>query len=131
MPTFRVEITPMGKPRMTQRDKWLNPPRPCIADYRAYEQIVGLTANTKNFQLPDSGFTMRFYFPTDKVARWGKAHQNKPDLDNCIKAVFDILREEDQKVCGFRACKFWAKVGALEIEVPEGKVDFWGESLFR
>jgi Holliday junction resolvase RusA-like endonuclease len=37
----------------------------------------------------------------------GQHHYDKPDLDNCIKAVLDSLLENDQIIAKIEAEKFW------------------------
>lgn len=48
------EITPIGKPRMTQRDRWHK--RPATAAYWAYKEQVRLLG----IRLPESGYHVTF-----------------------------------------------------------------------
>lgn len=112
------QITPIGKPRMTQRDKWLNPPRKCVAEYWRYKdnlRMMGLT-------LPLDGYWLIFRLPMPN--RWskrkkqtmeGKRHESRPDKDNLEKSVLDALYEEDSHVwCG--GCeKVWGYEGSIEV----------------
>ena len=44
-----------------------------------------------------------------------KPHQQKPDIDNLIKAVLDALLEDDCAVWMVEACKVWSDKGGIEI----------------
>jgi hypothetical protein len=48
---YEFGVTPMGKPRMTQRDKWLNPPRVPITKYRLVKQGIEAYALMHKFVL--------------------------------------------------------------------------------
>ena len=45
------EIKPLGKPRMTQRDRWAK--RPCVNRYYAYKDHLTLLANKEQYTVPD------------------------------------------------------------------------------
>lgn len=47
----------------------------------------------------------------------GKIHREKPDLDNCEKAVMDALIEEDKAVAGILAWKYWDDGQGSRIEI--------------
>lgn len=38
----------------------------------------------------------------------GKAHKQKPDIDNLIKTFLDALLEDDSRVSSIAATKVWA-----------------------
>ena len=110
-------ITPVPKPRMTQRDKWAK--RPAVLRYRAFCDEVRLNGVT----LPNAGARGEFHLPMPKS--WskkkrdkmdGKPHQQKPDLDNMIKSLLDSIHKEDCGVHDISACKRWAKSGAITIK---------------
>jgi len=112
-------ITPVAKCRQTQRDRWLNPPRPCVAKYRAFKDEVRL----KGVGLPESGFHILFMLPIPKS--WSnqkqqemcmKPHQVRPDLDNLCKALFDATYQEDSVIWDYRATKLWGKEGSITIQ---------------
>lgn len=119
--TFR--ITPLGKPRMVTSDKWKK--RKCIEKYWAYKDEILVQAN--GFILPDSNFRIVFYFPMPKS--WSKKkkkeilnkpHKQKPDADNCLKAIQDILCKEDKYIWDVRITKIWSDIGQIDIyEISE------------
>ncbi len=45
----------------------------------------------------------------------GKPHQQRPDIDNLVKAFLDALCEEDSYVYDIRARKFWSNTGYILI----------------
>ena len=45
----------------------------------------------------------------------GDFHNQKPDIDNLIKAVLDALMAEDCRVHTVFARKFWAEEGGIVI----------------
>ncbi len=113
-------LTPIPKPRMTQRDVWAK--RPCVLRYRAFCDELRLHAKAQGFTLPER-FAIRFWMPMPKS--WSEAkkakmlhkpHQQKPDLSNLLKAVEDALLDEDERIYEVHASKRWAAIGAIEIE---------------
>jgi len=115
-----AEITPNTKPRMTQSDKWKK--RPCVMQYRAFCDDLRWQAQIQRFDLSGS-FKICFYF--EMPAKWsdrkksqmlGKPHQLTPDLDNLLKAVNDVLLEQDKIIYKINACKIWGKTGKIVIE---------------
>jgi len=93
-------LTPIPKPRMTQRDVWAK--RPCVLRYRAFCDELRLHAKAQGFTLPER-FEIRFWMPmpkswteTFKAKMLHTPHQQKPDLSNLLKAVEDALLDEDE-----------------------------------
>lgn len=119
MKTIHIQVAPVSAPRQVRSDKWKNPPRPCVARYRAFRDEI------ERYQLElDSPFSVIFKIPMPKSWSkrkkeiWdGKPHMNKPDLDNLIKALLDsVYRDSDDKhIWSFNAQKFWAYEGAIEV----------------
>ncbi|MFG6090746.1 RusA family crossover junction endodeoxyribonuclease [Enterobacter soli] len=110
------EITPIGKPRMTQRDRWHK--RPATAAYWAFKEQVRLLG----ISLPESGYHVTFVIPMPKS--WsqkkraqlnGQAHQNKPDKDNLEKALLDAIFDDDSRVWDGRVTKVWGEKGQIII----------------
>jgi len=108
----RFHIEPMGKPRMTQRDVWKK--RPAVLRYRAFKDY--LNDNSKGFKLPDK-FTILFCVPFPKSYSkkkckelFLKPHQEKPDVDNMLKAIMDagIGRNDDKNVYCVKMKKVWS-----------------------
>lgn len=98
--SFTIYGAPLGKPRMTRRDKWKQ--RPCVMRYRAWADKAREAAG----ELPKNiiGLSWVAYLPMPKS--WSKAkrermrgqlHQQKPDRDNIDKAILDALLKSD---CG-------------------------------
>lgn len=117
---FYAPINPMGKPRMTRSDKWKK--RPAVVAYRAFAD--GLRYYAKGFKVPDSNFSLSFEMPMPpswsqkkRAEMDGKPHQQKPDIDNLIKAVLDALCEEDCTIWQIAGAeKRWSETGAIKLE---------------
>lgn len=116
---FQVFIDPIGKPRMTQRDKWQQ--RPCVIRYRAFCDKLRQSFAAQRISLPDA---FQIQFTIEMPASWskkkrlemnGRPHQTKPDLDNMLKAVCDALRKDDSPIHAWTATKIWGKCGMIEI----------------
>lgn len=117
---YEFLVTPIGKPRMTQRDKWLNPPRKEVLNYRLGKKGMEAFALMTKFSL---GNTLDCVFHIPMPESWsGKKkermaltpHESKPDLDNILKFVLDtLLPEGDQKVHTITARKIWDYEGKI------------------
>ncbi|MEL0577036.1 RusA family crossover junction endodeoxyribonuclease [Pectobacterium punjabense] len=110
-------IVPLGKPRMTQRDKWQK--RPPVLRYRAFCDEVRLNKIT----LPEGGWHVTFVLPMppswSKKKRSemnGKPHQQKPDKDNLEKALLDAIFDDDSRIWDGRVSKIWGEFGKIIIE---------------
>ncbi len=117
-------ISPIGKPRMTARDRWGTNKRPAVIRYHAFKDELNLKANLLQFQLPDE-FEIEFHVPMP--ASWstkrqatmnGQPHQSKPDADNMAKAVMDSLRQDDSGIWSITIRKYWANKGHITIITP-------------
>jgi len=112
------EITPVAKPRMTRRDKWLSPPRPGVAKYwRFCDQI-----KANRVDLPKQGAHVTFIMPMPKS--WskkkkglmcGEFHEQTPDLDNLLKALGDAVYSQDKDISDIHVSKIWGTRGAIII----------------
>ena len=109
-------ISPVAKPRMTQRDKWAK--RPAVMKYRAFCDKVRLN----DLLLPDCGADIVFGIPMPKSwsakkkqAMNRSPHQQTPDLDNLLKALCDAVHKEDKHIWQYSAGKVWAETGYIEI----------------
>lgn len=108
-------ITPIAKPRMTQRDKWAK--RPCVEKYWAFkDECLG-----KGVSVPDSS-CICFMIPMPKswskekrAEMYCKPHTQKPDIDNLVKGILDAVYEDDSCVHEIHAKKLWAHEGAILI----------------
>ncbi len=110
------DITPVSKPRMTQRDRWAK--RPATAAYWAFKDEVRLLG----IALPESGWHVTFVIPMP--ASWsqkkraehnGMPHQKKPDKDNLEKALLDAIFDDDSRVWDGRVTKLWGEKGQIII----------------
>lgn len=102
---------PIGKPRQTQRDKWQQ--RPCVVAYRLWADRARIAARGK---IPEEieGVVIRFFFAmpntwdsTKRLHHDGKPHEQKPDIDNCVKSVLDSLLDNDEIISRLEARKIW------------------------
>jgi Holliday junction resolvase RusA-like endonuclease len=87
----------IGKPRMTQSDKWKNPPRPAVSRWYAFKDHFYLTARAAGYH-PDYKINQCHvvaYLPGKKGIPPGAPHQSAPDADNIFKAVLDALTIND------------------------------------
>jgi len=136
------DIIPVAKPRMTQRDRWLNPPRPAVARYRAYCDELTLKMNILGFELPESNYWITFYLPMakswskdKKEAHEGQRHQQTPDKDNLEKAFLDALFKEDCRVWDGRVTKRWSVNPRIEIatcaelDYFKKRADYWDKTI--
>ena len=115
---IELKIKPVSKPRMTQRDKWSS--RPCVERYFKFKEELNLL--WKEREVPERCYLI-FFIPMPKS--WskkkkqemnGKPHQQKPDLDNLVKAFFDSLLAEDSQIYEIKASKFWNTEGKILVE---------------
>jgi len=111
--------TIMAKPRMTKSDKWNQ--RPATSKYWAFKDLLTMQARIQGFVLSDQ-IKIVAHLPMPKS--WSKKkrgefafepHQQKPDIDNIIKSVQDILMKEDSTIWEVHALKYWT-------EAPGGKL---------
>ena len=114
---MKLLIEPVPKPRMTRRDKWSE--RPCVVRYYQFKDELNLLwGNREIFQpchlifhlpMPDS------WSKKKKAEMLGRPHQQKPDIDNLIKAFFDCLLVEDSHIYDVRGTKYWSDAGSIEV----------------
>lgn len=105
-----IQVIPMcgvGKPRMTQRDRWQK--RPSVLRYRAFCDELRL----RGAQLPNR-YGLIFILPmltswsaTMKAAMNGTPHLRRPDKDNLEKAVADALKPRDETIWDGAVLKYW------------------------
>lgn len=113
-----VPVTPVAKPRMTQRDKWKK--RPVVMAYRAF--CDSLREHVGTYELPER-FHVTFHVPiprswsmAKKERTVGSPHRQRPDVDNFLKALADALCAEDSHLWDVRATKVWSRDGRIVIE---------------
>lgn len=117
---MRHDICPAPKPRMTQRDRWAQ--RPAVLRYRAFCDEV----RAAGVEIPESGAHLVFVLPMPKswskkkrAAMNGKPHQQKPDVDNLLKAVLDAVHSDDAHIWSISAAKLWGEVGSITITTEQ------------
>lgn len=108
----------VGKPRMTQRDKWQQ--RPCVMHYRAFADA--LREKLKGIEFPEE-HCLIFRFATKNRKLWGEFKRTRPDADNLLKSILDVLFKEDSHICDGRVIKVWAEHDAIEIYKLVSEVD--------
>lgn len=106
----KLDVVPMGKPRMTQRDRWKQ--RPVVLRYHTYCDELRL--RLPGYELPPHLY-ISFYIPMPPS--WSKKkretmneqpHQQKPDIDNLAKAFMDAFKSDDSHVHHLEAAKVWS-----------------------
>lgn len=114
-----IPITPVGKPRLTRRDRWAA--RPIVERYYAFCNELRLKFK---HDLPEV-LILEFRLPMPaswskrkKAAHLGKPHQQKPDIDNLCKAVMDALSADDSYIYILHATKIWGDVPGIDILLP-------------
>lgn len=125
---IEIPLSPVTKPRMTQRDRWYTNPdhidpkkrqRPAVARYNQYKKDL---ASLVKGEL-DPCFDIDFLVPMPKS--WsakkkaemdGKPMQDKPDIDNFLKAFMDAMCSDDSYVYDAHPRKYWAYEGKIILE---------------
>ena len=111
-----IPINPIPKPRMTRSDKWKK--RPCVVKYWEFKESLekfylrhenGQIAITFNIPVPKSWSNKK------KFEMIGQPHQQKPDIDNLVKAYMDAVLPEDEHIYQIFADKYWSKNGSIEV----------------
>jgi len=120
MSILDVAINPIGKCRMTQRDKWVK--RDCVERYYSFKDTIRLEARKQKFELSNC-FKIVFVIPMPKswsnkkrTEMYLRHHQQKPDIDNLLKAVMDSLLADDSCVYHVDIRKWWGYEGKIIIE---------------
>lgn len=109
-------ITPVPKPRMTQRDKWKK--RKSVENYWAFKDAV----RQVGVFLPTHGAQVIFVIPMP--GSWSKKkqeihhsqpHQQQPDTSNLLKSLEDAVYDEDSHIWDIQATKIWGYRGQIII----------------
>lgn len=111
---FTVPGPPMGKPRMTRRDKWAK--RDVVVRYRAYADAIRAACGPVPADPVGVAVLAYIAMPASwsekKKSRMdGTPHQAKPDYDNIIKSIGDSLFDDDSVLCAGSCVKFWCREG--------------------
>ena len=119
MQTFRIDVKPTGKPRMTRSDKWKQ--RPCVMEYFRLKDTIRLEMKLKKI-VPTGSIKLEFHMkPPEswsqkkKDSCIGLPHKQKPDIDNCAKFVLDSVYDQDNIVYNLLAMKIWDTEDFIEV----------------
>jgi len=126
--SFTVVGDPMGKPRMTQRDRWMQ--RPAVLRYRDYCDRIKEAAPNRVLTADVYAVAVMAYLAMPKSwsqkkqkQHCGQMHRTKPDWDNIGKAVCDALFKDDSGIADGRTQKYWCVEGEQRTEV---KISYLG-----
>lgn len=115
-PSAVYAVDPVGKPRMSQRDRWKR--RPVVERYWAFRDQVRLMG----IQVPPAGAHVTFVIPMPRS--WSKRrraemawqpHQQTPDADNLLKGLLDAVYDNDAGVWDARVTKVWGEQGMVIV----------------
>lgn len=118
--TFTVPGEPVGKPRMTRRDKWME--RPCVLAYRSWADAARRAAPV----LPDAPEAIRAIAYLAMPLGWsgrkqtrmaGQPHRVRPDVDNIAKGILDSLFANDSMIYDLHVTKFWNDGRGARVEI--------------
>jgi len=120
-PYITLNIVPVAKPRMTQSDKWKK--RPATDKYWLFKKELKILCHLCRWT-PRDDLDVKFVIPmptswSEKKRKLmdGKPHQQRPDLDNLVKAFKDALLEEDSHVHTYNnMSKVWGRSGAIILK---------------
>jgi len=129
--TFSVFGTPRPQQRPRKvRGRWVSTTNPKLQLWRdAIERACKLALANRGDPLPlfpkgAVSVSMRFTFaaPASAPERVGTDHTQKPDLDNCIKACWDVLElcrvfSNDSQVSRGPVGKVWGVRAGLSVEI--------------
>ena len=119
----KLYVTPVPKPRMTQRDKWKK--RNCVLNYYSFKDNLKLyfgneTLLPKNITICSWIAYLPFpksYSEKKRYELSGCPHTLKPDKDNIEKAIFDSLFTKDQFVYAGFGIKYWEDSQGPRLEL--------------
>lgn len=102
---------------MVRSDRWRQ--RPAVLRYFIYRDVL---KEAWEVDLP-AELHLEFILPMPnswskkkRLLMNGLPHQQKPDIDNLIKAVQDGLAKEDSYIYRVEASKHWGTEGSVTIE---------------
>ena len=114
-PLIIIYGKPVGKPRMTRKDKWAN--RKCVTRYWAWCDLARDAAfrNVAKQETLDCPTKVQVVAWFSHKTRRGP-HLLKPDGDNILKSVCDALFTNDQMIYHKQVIKQWTS-GQDRVEV--------------
>lgn len=109
---------------MTRADSWKR--RSCVVRYFAYKDALNIEAKKYDW-IPSNPLIVTFHIPMPKS--WsekkkremsGKAHKQKPDIDNLLKGLLDCMLDEDSHIHHLKDVKkVWDNIGHIEVLYEE------------
>lgn len=117
---IRFKINPFPKPRMTRNGHWVSDR---AKKYWEWKDAVKWIAKQKKYQLTE---TLNIHFIIPMPKSWSnkkkntmnnRPHQQKPDVDNLVKAFMDALAENDQYVYDVKSIKKWGFEGEIIVKL--------------
>ena len=116
-----LKVDPCPKPRMTRSDAWKK--RPAVMRYwdfadKVREQMDHLSRENPEKQTDSIMLTFGIPIPKSKSKKFrkenlGKKHRSKPDLDNFVKAILDVIYADDSHISEIHARKVWSDEGYI------------------
>ena len=126
---IKINITPMGAPRMTQRSKWANP---AAIRYMNFKKDVGYQLRAQCMKPLEGAVSVDVTFILPMPDSWSRKRKNanaglpvtvKPDADNLVKSLMDsankILWQDDNQVTDMTVKKRYGYQGAIELTIRE------------
>jgi len=120
---YTWDITPIGAPRLNRFDQWKKRPRvlryfefrDAIAKFIEDTPIKEATHIEVNFHIP----MPRSWSKKKKALLCDTPHQQKPDIDNLVKALLDSIHRggDDSKVYSIIARKYWSIEGKIRMTI--------------
>lgn len=102
---------------MSRQDAWRK--RPSVTRYWNFKAHCKLL----DLKLPEGAFRIDFILPMPnswsekkRALMRHKPHQQKPDVDNLLKAIFDAVFEDDCHIAQVQSCKWWGDIGCIYIQ---------------
>lgn len=122
MSKITIHIEPIGKPRMTQRDKWAR--RPVVLRWFDFKDQLKAACIG---QIPEGTVSVSWKAYISMPKSWsakrkremeGTPHFSKPDRDNIDKGILDSLFHDDSHIYHGVLTKLWddGKGARLELE---------------
>jgi len=126
VPSYTIDIVPVSKPRQTQRDRWKE--RPVVKKYRNFcdELRLLLPLPMRRPLLNEAIHEVHLTFNIPMPESWSKKkktemvmrpHQQKPDIDNLLKAWMDCLYRNDAVIWRVSMEKRWSVKGSIEVRL--------------
>lgn len=125
---FIIHTDPVPAPRMTRADRWRGLPgskvsrRPCVQRYFEYRYTLQRAIGDLPIVPDELHAVFHFAMPeswskTRRQQMDGQPHRQRPDGDNCVKAVQDSLFLEDGAVWKGSYEKWWSVHARVELQM--------------